>query len=145
MAWRLGLVRTSVQGVLPGVMSGFVAENVAVDERQKCCQAILSVLGAAGMTAVDAVAILDSGSCITSMSVGIANKLQAAFPDVKVVGGMSQPGKLKVADGRVLKVETKHARCRSRCTPAGAWSPWIRFYSPSCRGMSMLSLLAIQR
>ena len=70
------------------------------------------------MTAVDAVAILDSGSGITTISVGIANKLEAACSDVHV-GGMSHPGKLKVADGRVLAVEKKHARCGSRCTPAG--------------------------
>ena len=59
------------------------------------------------MTAVDAIAILDSGSGVTTMSVGIANKLQSAFPDVQVVRGMSHPGKLKVADGRVLAVEKK--------------------------------------
>ena len=75
--------------------------------------------GAADMTAVDAVAILDSGSGITTMSVGIATKLQAAFPDVQVVGGMSHPGKLKVADDRVLVVQEKHARCGSRCALAG--------------------------
>ena len=41
------------------------------------------------------------------MSVGIANKLQAAFPCVQVLGGMSHPGKLKVADGWLLPVEKK--------------------------------------
>ena len=94
------------RGVLPGGMSGFGAEGVAVDEREKWCQASLSFPGAAD-TAVDAVAILDSGSGITTMSVGITHKLQAAFSDVQVVGGMSHPGKLKVADGRVLAVEKK--------------------------------------
>ena len=54
---------------------------------------------------MDAVAILDSGSGITTMSVRIANKLQAAFPDTRVVRGISYPGKLKVSDGRVLAVE----------------------------------------
>ena len=87
------------RGVLPGGMSGFGAEGVAVDEREKWCQASLSFPGAAD-TAVDAVAILDSGSGITTMSVGITHKLQAAFSDVQVVGGMSHPGKLKVPDGR---------------------------------------------
>ena len=86
-------------------MSRFGAEGVAVDERKKWCQASLSVPEAADMTAVDAVAILDSGSGITTMSVRIANKLQAAFPDTRVVRGISYPGKLKVSDGRVLAVE----------------------------------------
>ena len=62
--------------------------------------------------AVDAVTILDSGSGITTMSAGIAHKLQAAFPDVQVVGGMTRPGKLKVADGRVLEVQDKTCPAR---------------------------------
>ena len=90
--------------VLPGGMSGFSAEGVAVGEHDKCCQVNLSMPGAAVMTAVDAVDILDSGSGITTTIAEIANNLQAAFPDVQVVGGMAHPGKLKVADGRVLVV-----------------------------------------
>ena len=57
--------------------------------------------------AVDAAAILGSGSGIMIMSAGIANKLKAAFPDVQVVVGMAHPGKLKVADGRVLVVQER--------------------------------------
>ena len=70
-------------------MSGFRDEGIAVDEEEKWCRVSLSVPGAKDMTAVDAVAILDSGSGITTMSAGIANKLQAAFPDVPVVRGMT--------------------------------------------------------
>ena len=88
-------------------MSGFSAEGVAVDEREKWCQVSLSVPGAAVMAAVDAVVILDSGSGMTTMSAGIANKLQAAFPDVQVVESMAHPGKLKVADGRVRVVQER--------------------------------------
>ena len=61
---------------------------------------------------MDAVAILDWESGITTMSGGIANKLQAAFPDVQVVGGMSHPKKFKVADGRVLAIEKKNCPVR---------------------------------
>ena len=71
------------------------------------------------MTAVDAIAILDSGSVITTIYPGIAQKLQAAFPDVQVVGGMSHPGKLKVADGRVLAVEKK--TCPVRVALQTSW------------------------
>ena len=41
-------------------MCGFGAEGVAVDEREKWCQASLSVPGAVDMTSVVDVAILDS-------------------------------------------------------------------------------------
>ena len=65
------------------------------------------------MTAIDAVAKLDSGSGITIMSAGNANKLQAAFPDdVQVVGGMAHPEKLKVADCRVLVVQERSSPVR---------------------------------
>ena len=95
------------RGVLLGGMSSFGAESVADDQREKWCEASLSVPGAADLTATDAVAVLHLGSGITAMSVGIAHKLQAVFPDVQLVGGITLPGKLKVADGRVLAVQEK--------------------------------------
>ena len=63
------------------------------------------------MTAVEAVAILDSRSGITTMSAEIAHNLEAAFPDVQVAGGMTRPGKLKVADDRALEVELADDSC----------------------------------
>ena len=54
------------------------------------------------------------------MFVGITNKLQAAFPDVRVVGGMSHPGKLKVANKRMLAVEKK--TCPVRIALHTSWS-----------------------
>ena len=93
-------------------MSGFSAEGVAIDEREKWCQASLLVLGAAVLPAVVAAAILDSGSGITTMSAGIATKLKAAFLDVQVVGGMAHQGKLKVADGRVFVVQKRTCQVR---------------------------------
>ena len=107
------------RGVLPGGISGFSAEGMAVDEREKWCQVRCSVPEAAVMAAVDAVAILDSGSGITTMSAGIANKLQAALPDVQVVGGLAHPGKLKVAHGRVLVVQKK--TCPVRIAVHTSW------------------------
>ena len=59
------------------------------------------------MVAVDAVAILDSGSGLTTMSEGIVRKLQNAYPGVAFVEKMKTPGKLKVADGRVREVTQK--------------------------------------
>ena len=69
--------------------------------------------GAAVIAAVDAVVILDSGSA------GIANKLQAACPDVQVVGGMPHSGELKVADGRVLVVQER--TCPVRISLHTSW------------------------
>ena len=74
--------------------------------------------GAADTTAVDVVAILDSGSGVTTMSVGIMNKLQAAFPDVQVGGGMSHPGSIKLAESRVLVVEQKTCPVRIARRPS---------------------------
>ena len=133
----LGVVGTGNSGpyvpAFSGVLTGGI-EGVAVDEREKWCQASCSVPGAADMTAVDAVDMLDSGSGITNMSVGIANKLQTSFSDLQVVGGMSH--------GRVLAVEKKRARCGSRCTPARVWSPWIPVLWQQFRETTMLSFSA---
>ena len=59
------------------------------------------------MVAVDAVAILDTGSGLSTMSEGIARKLQEAYPGVQIVGGMQQGGKVKLAYGRVRDVTSK--------------------------------------
>lgn len=59
------------------------------------------------MVAVDAVAIVDSGSGLTTMSVGIARKLQASYSAVKLMETMKTPGELKVADGHVREVTQK--------------------------------------
>ncbi|CAB1115245.1 unnamed protein product [Ectocarpus sp. CCAP 1310/34] len=50
---------------------------------------------------------------------GIASRLQAAVPDVQVVRGMKNPGKLKVADGRVLEVTQK--TCPVRIALHASW------------------------
>ena len=126
-------------------MSRFSVEGVAVDEREKWCQASLSVPGAAVMSAVDAVAILDSGFSITTMSAGIANKLQAPFPDVQVVGGMAHPGKLKVADGRVLVIQERTCPVRiAMHTSWGLVTMNLFFVAVMPRATTMLSFLETQ-
>ena len=55
---------------------------MAVDEKEKCCLADLSVLGAAVKLVCPVTAILDSASGISTMSESVAVKLQAAIPDV---------------------------------------------------------------
>ena len=60
----------------------FRAKGVAVDEKQNCCLADLSVPGATveSVCPVTAVLVLESG--ISTMSESVATKLQAAVPDV---------------------------------------------------------------
>lgn len=67
------------RGVLPGGMSGFNAEGVAVDAHEEWSQASLSVPRAKGMTAVDAVAIFDWGFGVTTMSADTAHTRQEDF------------------------------------------------------------------
>ena len=106
--------------MLPVGISGFDAKGVTVDEREKWCQVRLSVRRAADTKAVDAVVILDSGSGITTMSLGIANKLQVSFCDAQTVRGMSHPGKPRVADGRVPATEKK--TCPVQIALHSCWS-----------------------
>ena len=63
-------------------VTGFRAEGVAVDEKEKCCLADLSVSGAAVKSVCPVTAVLDSGSGISTMSESVAAKLQAAVPAV---------------------------------------------------------------
>ena len=97
-AWR---------GVKPGGMCAFEAEGIAVDSTEKWCRASLSVPGSADMVALDAVAILDSGSGLTMMSAGIARKLQAAYPEVSLVEAMQTRGTCKLADGHLREITEK--------------------------------------
>lgn len=102
-----GSYAPAYRSVKPGGMRAFAAAGIAVDNEEKWCRASLSVPGATDMVAVDAVAVLDSGSGLSTMSVGIARKLQQSYPRVQLVGGMQTPGKLKVADGRLREVTEK--------------------------------------
>ena len=64
------------------MLPGCRIEGVAVDEKEKCCLADLSVPGAAVKLVCPVTAILDSASGISTMSESVAAKLQAAIPDV---------------------------------------------------------------
>jgi len=111
------------RGVHPGGTQAFRAEGVAVDDEEKWCRVSLSVpVGdPAEMVAVDAVAVLDSGSGLTTMTAGIARKLQAAYPRVQIVGGMRHVGQLTLADGYVREVKEK--TCPVRIALHTSWGP----------------------
>ena len=64
----------------------FRAERLAINDKAKCCLVDLYVPGAAVKSVCPVIAILDSGSGISTMSKSVAAKLQAAVPAVQIVG-----------------------------------------------------------
>ena len=88
-------------------VTGFRAERVAVDEKEKLCLADLSVPGAAVKSVCPVAAILDSGSDISTMSESVAAKLQVAVPDAQIVGPMTDDQYVKMADGKLILVKEK--------------------------------------
>ena len=144
-AWRIGAV-PAFRGLLPGGMSGFGAEFVAVDEGEKWCQANLSVPEAADMTAVDAVTVLDLGSGITTTYLlGSRTSCKQRFLMYKLWSLRHTRGSSSWQMAGCSRSRKKNAQCGWRCIPAGVRSPWIRFFSPSCRGKTMLSFSVSQR
>ena len=95
---------TAWRALQTGEVTGFRAEGVAVDEKEKDCLADLSVPGAAVKSVCPVTAILDSGSGISTKSESAAAKLQAAVPDVQIVGPMTDDQFLKMADGILVLV-----------------------------------------
>ena len=82
------------RGVLPGGMSGFSAEGVAVDEREKSCQVSLSVPGAAVMAVVDAVAYSTRGLVSRPCLLGLRTSCKRHFLMFKL-WGHGTPGEAK--------------------------------------------------
>ena len=67
----------------------------------QCCLADLSALGAAVESVCPVTAIPDSGSNTSTMSENVVAKLQAAVPDVQIVGLMTDDQYVKIADGEL--------------------------------------------
>ena len=88
-------------------VSGFRAKGVAVDKKETCCLADLSVPGSAVETVCPVTVILDSGSGISTMSESVAAKLQASVPDVQIVGPMTDDQYVKMADDKLVLVKQK--------------------------------------
>ena len=59
---------------------GFWAKSAAVDEKEKCCLADLSVPGAVVKSVYPVIAILVSGSCISTMSESVPQNCRPPFP-----------------------------------------------------------------
>ena len=91
----------------------FRAEGVADDEKGKCCLADLPVPGAAVKSVCPVTAILDSESGISVMSESVAAKLQAAVPDVQIVGPMTDDQYVKMIDGKLVLVRQKSCSMRT--------------------------------
>ena len=104
-------------------VTGFRAEGVAVDEKEKCCLADLSVSGAAVKSVSPVTAVLDSGTGISTMSESVAAKMQAAVPDVQIVGSMTDDQYVKMADGKFVLVKQKS--CPVRTALQTMWGPVV--------------------
>ena len=68
-------------------------------------------------------AVLDSGSGISTMSESVAAKLQAAVPDVQIVGPMTDDQHVKMADGELVLVKKKS--CPVRTALHTMWGPVV--------------------
>ena len=104
-------------------VTGFRAEGVAIDEKEKCCLANLSVPGAAVKSVCPVTAILDSGSGISTMSESVAAKLQAAVSDVQIAGPMADDQYVKISDCKLVLVKQKS--CAVRTALHTMWGPVV--------------------
>eukprot|EP00903_Cladosiphon_okamuranus_P021853 g20089.t1 len=75
----------SWRAVAPGGTSGFVSQEVAIRAAARERLVDLSIPGAAKPAACPVKAVLDSGAGVSTIPPGIADKLQAMFPDVQVL------------------------------------------------------------
>ena len=96
---------------------------LAVNEKEKCYFADLSLPGAAVKSVCPLTVILDSGSGITTMSESLAAKLQAAVPEVQIVGPITDDQYVKMADGKLVKVKQKS--CPVRTALLTMWGPVV--------------------
>ena len=96
-----------------GEVTGFWAEGVAVDEKEKCCLVDVSILGAALESVCPVTTILVSVSGISTMSESGAAKLQTAVPDVQIVGPMTGYQYVNMADGKLVLLKQKSYSVRT--------------------------------
>ena len=96
---------------------------MAVDEKEECCLADLSVPGAAVKSVCPVTAILDSVSGISTMSESVAAKLPAAVTDVQIVMSITDDQCVKMADGKLVLVKQKS--CPVRTALNTMWVPVV--------------------
>ena len=101
---------------------GFRAEGVANDEKDKCSLANLAVSRDTVKSVCPVTVILDSGSGISTMSESVATKLQAAVPDVQIVG-LTDDQYVNMADGKLVLVKQKP--CPVRRALHTMWGPMV--------------------
>ncbi|CAM9167047.1 unnamed protein product [Sphacelaria rigidula] len=112
---------SSWRSLKPGEVSGFQSEGIRVEKEERWCLADLSVLRAGAQTVCPVEAILNSGSGIMTMSVGVAAKLQAMIPDIRVVTPMSGKQLVKLANGNVERMKQKS--CPVQTALYTSWGP----------------------
>ena len=94
-------------------VTGFGAEGVVVDEKEKRCLADLSVPRAALESVWPVTVILDVESGISTMSKSGTAKLQAVVPDVQIVGPMIDDQYVKMAAGKLVLLKQKSCLLRT--------------------------------
>ena len=94
---------------------------MAVDEKEKCCLADLSVPGAAVKSVCSATEILDSRSGISTLLESVAAKLHVTVPAVQIVGLMTDDQYVKMADGKLVLVNQKS--CPVKTALQTMWGP----------------------
>ena len=104
-------------------VTGIGAEGVAVNNKEKCCLTDMSVSGAAVKSVCSVTTILDSKSGISTMSEGVATKLQAAVADVQIVGPMTDDQYVNMSDVKLLLVKQKS--CPVRKALHTMWGPVV--------------------
>ena len=95
---------------------------MAVD-KDKGCSAAMSVSEAAVKWVCPVTAIFDSGFCITTISDSVAAKLEAAVPEVQIVGPMTNGQYVNMANGKLVLVKQKS--CPVRTALHTMWRPVV--------------------
>ena len=96
---------------------------MAVDEKEKCCLAILSMSGAAVKSMCRVTTILDSGSGISTMSESVPAKLQPAVPDTQIMATITNDRYVEMVDGKLVLV--KQTSCPVRTALHAMWGPVV--------------------
>ena len=96
---------------------------MAVDEKEKCCLAILSVSGAAVKSMCRVTTILDSGSGISTMSESVPAKLLPAVPDIQIMATITNDQYVEMVDGKLVLV--KQTSCPVRTALHAMWGPVV--------------------
>ena len=96
---------------------------MAVDEKEKCCLADLSVPGAAIKSMCPVTALLESGLVSRTSWKVWQEKLQVTAPDVHIVGPMTDGRYVEMANDKLVVVKQKS--CSVKTALHTIWGPVV--------------------